>query len=325
MTKESQRIHKLLSIQSHVVHGYVGNSAATFPLQYRGWDVDALNTVQFSNHPAYGTFKGTRSTVDELKDIYEGLNQIGTEYDAILTGYIPDDEGLRAIGDICIDICKKKNIKWILDPVLGDNGKIYVSEGNIEIYKQLLKSGYVSLVTPNQLEVEVLTGVKVHDLNTLKTAIDEFHKLYSGIDNLVVTSVQLDSDKDHLYSAGSTRVNNSAIKSFYFKVPSIKASFSGSGDLFSGLLTSAFFKYSDKFEGVLSETTSLERYPLSNALNEVLSIVEKVLLLTYDYEIERYKTQGKEVPEPLRINDLKLIQAREYYLQDLAVFEAIPL
>ena len=49
---------KVLSIQSHVVHGYVGNKAATFPLQCKGWDVDALNTVQFSNHPAYGHISG---------------------------------------------------------------------------------------------------------------------------------------------------------------------------------------------------------------------------------------------------------------------------
>lgn len=322
MTKESNTIRKLLSIQSHVVHGYVGNSAATFPLQYRGWDVDALNTVQFSNHPAYGSFKGTRFTADELKEIYKGLYEIGTEYDAILTGYIPDDEGLKAIGEICIDICRKKRIRWILDPVLGDNGKIYVSEGNIEIYKTLLKSGYICLVTPNQLELEVLTGVQVYNLSSLKEAIDKFHQEYSSIENVVVTSVQFDDEKDHLYSAGSSKINSTASKSFYFKVPSIKASFSGSGDLFSGLLTSAFFKFSDSFEGELTEETPIENYPLLNALNEVLSIVEKVLLVTYEDELEIYKRQQKEVPQPLRINDLRLIQARDYYLQNLAEFNA---
>ena len=57
---------KVLSIQSHVVHGYVGNKAATFPLQYQGWDVDALNTVQFSNHPGYGHFTGFRYDAGHL-------------------------------------------------------------------------------------------------------------------------------------------------------------------------------------------------------------------------------------------------------------------
>lgn len=325
MTKESNRIHKLLSIQSHVVHGYVGNRAATFPLQYRGWDVDAFNTVQFSNHPGYGTFRGTRSTSEELKEISEGLAEIGTEYDAILTGYIPNDEGLRAITEICSNICRKKHIQWILDPVLGDNGRIYVSEGNIEIYKEILKSGYVNLVTPNQLEIEVLTGCKVNSLESLRNALNEFQKQYSNIENVVVTSVQFEDDKDHLYSAGSTKCSDGVLKTFYYKVPSIKASFSGSGDLFSGLLTSAYFKYLDQFEGVLSGETLFDRIPLSRALNEVLSIVEKVLLLTYDYEVAEYKRQNKVLPEPLRINDLKLIQAREYYLQDLASFDVKPL
>lgn len=321
MTKATNRVHKLLSIQSHVVHGYVGNRAATFPLQYRGWDVDAFNTVQFSNHPGYGTFKGTRSTAEELREISEGLGEIGTEYDAILTGYIPNDEGLKAIAEICIDICRRKHIKWILDPVLGDNGRIYVSEGNIEIYKDILKSGYVNLVTPNQLEIEVLTGSKVDSLESLRSAIREFQTQYSKVENIVVTSVQFEDDKDHLYSAGSTKLSDGSVKTFYFKVPSIKASFSGSGDLFSGLLTSAYFKHLDEFEGILSASTPLDRIPLSRALNEVLSIVEKVLLLTYDYEVAEYKSQEKELPEPLRINDLKLIQAKEYYLQDLANFD----
>lgn len=48
----------ILSIQSHVAYGYVGNRAATFPLQRLGFDVWAVNTVQFSNHTGYGAWKG---------------------------------------------------------------------------------------------------------------------------------------------------------------------------------------------------------------------------------------------------------------------------
>ncbi|KAH3667114.1 hypothetical protein WICMUC_005461 [Wickerhamomyces mucosus] len=312
---------KLLSIQSHVVHGYVGNRAATFPLQIRGLDVDVLNTVQFSNHPAYGRFKGTRLTEDELKELYEGLVNIDCEYDGILTGYIPSDEGLKAIGEICRDLIRKNPAtKWFLDPVLGDNGKIYVSEGNIEIYKGILKSGLITLVTPNQLELEVLSESKVHDLASLKRAIDKFNDLYN-IPNVVVTSVKFNDEDGYLYSAGSTRVSEKLYKSFYFKVPVINASFSGSGDLFSALLASDYFKGSEEQKS-FTEETPLSELPLVHSLNEVISTVEKVLQLTYDHEINRYKSAGQNVPANLKINDLKVIQGKKYYLQYLEKYQA---
>jgi pyridoxine kinase len=314
---------KLLSIQSHVVHGYVGNRAATFPLQVRGWDVDVLNTVQFSNHPAYGQFTGQRFDAENLREVYEGLKSIGVDYVAILTGYVPGDEALKAISEICLELCGR-GIKWILDPVLGDHGKIYVSKGNVEIYKTILKSGTVSVVTPNQLELEVLSGVKVHDLTTLKSAINTFNDLYN-VENLVVTSVQLCNDPSNLYSAGSTRISDGNFRSFYFRVPSIPAAFSGSGDLFSALLTSTVFKYNERYGSTVTDETQIQHLPLAYALNEVLSIVEKVLQLTYDYETEAYKLRGDPIPENLKINDLKLIQGKEYYLQDMANHRVCPL
>ena len=89
---------KVLSIQSHVVHGYVGNRAATFPLQLLGYDVDVVNTVQFSNHTGYKTTAGTKTSPDELDRIFSGLtnNNLDT-YDRILTGYIPGADALRVV------------------------------------------------------------------------------------------------------------------------------------------------------------------------------------------------------------------------------------
>lgn len=316
MTKPRATGHRLLSIQSHVVHGYVGNRAATFPLQLRGWDVDSFNTVQFSNHPAYGHFTGHRLSADVLREIAQGLTELHADYDAVLTGYVPSDEALAVVFDICAQLVHR-GIKWVLDPVLGDNGRLYVSEGNVALYKQILKSGLVSLVTPNQLELEVLTGVQVTDLDSLKRAIDTFNMMYS-IDNLIVTSVVLQGDAQHLYSAGSSRVSSSLYRSFYFKVPSIPAAFSGSGDLFSALLTCTTSKYDQQYGSLVDESTAIDDLPLAHALNEVISIVEKVLQVTYDYEAQQYRERGESMPTTFKINDLKLIQAREYFLQDLA-------
>ena len=89
---------KVLSIQSHVVHGYVGNRAATFPLQLLGYDVDVVNTVQFSNHTGYKTTAGTKTSAAELERIFQGLKDNGLDqYDRVLTGYIPGAEALAAV------------------------------------------------------------------------------------------------------------------------------------------------------------------------------------------------------------------------------------
>jgi pyridoxine kinase len=80
------------------VHGYVGNRAATFPLQLLGYDVDAVNTVQFSNHTGYKTTAGTKTSADELERIFGGLRENGLDhYDRVLTGYIPGAEALAAV------------------------------------------------------------------------------------------------------------------------------------------------------------------------------------------------------------------------------------
>jgi pyridoxine kinase len=78
---------RVLSIQSHVVHGYVGNKSASFPLQLLGFDVDPINSVQFSNHTGYKSFKGQRLNGNELWELVEGLDANDLlHYSHLLTG-----------------------------------------------------------------------------------------------------------------------------------------------------------------------------------------------------------------------------------------------
>ncbi|CDO93113.1 unnamed protein product [Kluyveromyces dobzhanskii CBS 2104] len=286
---------KVLSIQSHVVHGYVGNKAATFPLQCKGWDVDALNTVQFSNHPAYGFLSGFGCRSDDLERIIQDglLSGLKIHYDAVLTGYLPDTEGLQKIGEVVSKMCDEDpHLKWILDPVLGDNGKLYVPEDTVDIYKQILKNGSIYLATPNQFELEVLTGVDVLDLASLKEALKRFHGLYPKVRYLVVTSVNwpASTENDCFVSACTDFTEY-----WYFTIPKIKAHFSGSGDLFSAIIMDLLLS---------SDTVQL---PL--ALNKALSLVDGVLRRTYDL-----------TPKPAdaghtlyKINDLKIIQCKDLF------------
>ena len=117
----------ILSIQSSIVHGYVGNKASTFPLQVLGYNVDVINTVSLSNHPAYPNLcKGHSLQTHEYNALVEGLKDNNLlSYDTIITGYCKSQEILKSVKDT-ITYAKTMNpqLLYVLDPVLGDNGKL---------------------------------------------------------------------------------------------------------------------------------------------------------------------------------------------------------
>lgn len=155
---------------------YVGNKIAVFVLQSLGCDVAALNTVQFStcepcyvheeslidapagNHTGYRQWTGTKVSAQEITDLYNGLRQSYLDdFDMMLSGYIPGAEAVVAVGAIAKELKEKTRgtpgkFFWVLDPVMGDNGKIYVAEDVVPAYKSLLP--YADLILPNQFEAE---------------------------------------------------------------------------------------------------------------------------------------------------------------------------
>ena len=91
---------RVLSIQSHVVHGYVGNKAAVFPLQLLGFDVDVINSVQFSNHTGYDQkWEGDVLNGGQLDSLLDGLerNDLLKNTQHLLTGYIGSESFLRSV------------------------------------------------------------------------------------------------------------------------------------------------------------------------------------------------------------------------------------
>eukprot|EP01026_Neomeris_dumetosa_P025870 TRINITY_DN21217_c1_g2_i1.p2 TRINITY_DN21217_c1_g2~~TRINITY_DN21217_c1_g2_i1.p2 ORF type:complete len:186 (-),score=20.36 TRINITY_DN21217_c1_g2_i1:44-526(-) len=116
---------RVLSIQSHVVSGYVGNKCAVFPLQLLGFEVDYINSVQFSNHTGYPEFKGQVLKGDDLWELVEGLNNNGLlNYTYILTGYIGSQSMLERIVQV-LDLVKEHNplVRYVCDPVMGDEAE----------------------------------------------------------------------------------------------------------------------------------------------------------------------------------------------------------
>ncbi|KAF4781588.1 pyridoxal kinase [Colletotrichum scovillei] len=237
---------RVLAVASHVVSGNVGNKIAVFTLQSLGCDVAALNTVQFSNHTGYRQWKGTRVSAQEIRDLFEGLKQSYLDdFDMMLSGYIPGAEAVVAVGDIAKELKRKQaaagtpgGFFWVLDPVMGDNGKLYVAEEVVPAYQSLVE--HADLILPNQFEAELLSGVKITDMQTLQTAIRALHTKYR-IPHVVITSVSLaspDHPPSHLSVVGSS-MSPSTGEPRLFKIvfPAIDAYFSGTGDMFAALMT----------------------------------------------------------------------------------------
>ncbi|WQF77821.1 Putative pyridoxine kinase, pyridoxamine kinase/Phosphomethylpyrimidine kinase, ribokinase [Colletotrichum destructivum] len=237
---------RVLAVASHVVSGNVGNKIAVFTLQSLGYDVAALNTVQFSNHTGYRQWKGTRVSAQEIRDLFDGLKQSYLDdFDMMLSGYIPGAEAVVAVGDIAKELKQKQtaagtpgNFFWVLDPVMGDNGRLYVAEEVVPAYQSLVE--YADLILPNQFEAELLSGVKITDMQTLQTAIRALHTKYR-IPHVVITSVSLaspDHPPSHLSVVGSSMSpTTSEPRLFKIVFPAIDAYFSGTGDMFAALMT----------------------------------------------------------------------------------------
>jgi pyridoxine kinase len=178
---------RVLSIQSHVISGCVGNKAAIFPLQLLGFDVDFINSVQFSNHNGYPYVKGTAVSGNELKEMVNGLHLNGLlNYDYLLTGYIGSETFLDSILEV-LDSIKSVNplFRYICDPVLGDNGKYYVPKPLVNLFaEKVISRAY--MITPNQFEAELLTGhsIKCHE-DVIKVLL-QLHKM--GPDVILLTS-----------------------------------------------------------------------------------------------------------------------------------------
>ncbi|KAI8921712.1 Ribokinase-like protein [Entophlyctis helioformis] len=229
---------RVLSVQSHVAHGYVGNKAATFPLQLLGFDVDPLNTVQFSNHTGYPSFSGLRLEGDQLQGIFEGLaaNGVLSEYSHVLTGYVGRPSSLDTIVTYAAMIRQKNpNTTIFIDPVMGDNGKMYVPPELLPIYRDRLL-GLADIVTPNAFEAELLTGIAVTSVETAFKALDKIHELGPRI--AIITSSELAGDAGNLHLFASMRSSQPESESRHFQITFAKlpSSFTGTGDLFAALL-----------------------------------------------------------------------------------------
>lgn len=197
---------RFLSLQSHVAYGYVGNRAATFPLQRLGHEVWAVNTVEFSNHTGYGAWRGRMAPADQVAEIVHGIEALGLlpTCDVLLTGYVGD----AALADVVLDTARRLRAAnpgaiWCCDPVLGDiDTGIYVKEGIDSFFRDRAMPA-ADLITPNHFELEHLTGRKVRRMDE---ALDAARSLLHGPKLALITSLRrADAPADAIEMVAVTR------------------------------------------------------------------------------------------------------------------------
>ncbi|KAM4608452.1 pyridoxal kinase-like isoform 2-T2 [Polymixia lowei] len=262
---------RVLSIQSHVVRGYVGNKSATFPLQVLGFEVDSINSVQFSNHTGYAHWKGQVLTAEELNVLYEGikLNNVN-HYDYVLTGYSRDTSFLEMVVDIVQEL-KKTNpsLVYVCDPVMGDHGAMYVPESLLPVYRDKVLP-VADILTPNQFEAELLTGRKMYTEKDAVEVMDLLHEM--GPETVVLTSTDLPSkhgDK-FLVALGSQKIvrpdGTKTTKKIRMEMPKVDAVFVGTGDLFAAMLLAWTHHHPKDLKAACEKTVSVMHHVIKRTI-----------------------------------------------------------
>jgi pyridoxine kinase len=181
----------ILSIQSHVAYGHVGNASAVFPMQRLGVDVWPIHTVQFSNHTGYGAWKGRVFDGPAIEELVAGIAERGVlpRCDGVLSGYMGSaDIGTAILSAVARVRAENPNALYCCDPVIGDVGRgVFVRPGIPEFMREKAVP-CADIVTPNQFELEQLSGIETTTLDAVKEAVAAVHKL--GPKVVLVTSLE---------------------------------------------------------------------------------------------------------------------------------------
>lgn len=245
---------RVLSIQSSVSYGHVGNSAAVFPLQRIGVEVMPVYTVAFSNHTGYGSWRGPLMSGDEVRDIVIGIEERGglIGVDAVLSGY----QGGDSIGDAILDAVDRvkhhsPTALYACDPVLGNakSGCHVAPE-----VQRLIKDRVVpraDLITPNQFELGFLTDTTPDTLDSTLDAVDRARDL--GPSTVLVTSVERPEQSADVIEMLAVTPDGAWI----IETPRIPFKVNGSGDVTAALFTAHVRRSGDAAEALERTTASV--------------------------------------------------------------------
>lgn len=278
---------KILSIQSAVAYGHVGNSAAVFPLQRIGVEVLPVYTVNFSNHTGYGAWRGPLIDPSDVREVITGIEERGVfgEVDAVLSGY----QGGEGIGDVIIDAVARvkqanPNAIYACDPVMGNAKSGCFVAPAIPVLLRERVVPVADLITPNQFELGFLTGTEPDSLESTLASVDLARAM--GPRTVLVTSLER-PDRDESTIEMLAVDDDGA---WLVQTPRLPMKANGSGDVTAALFTAHYVEIS-------SARLALER---------TVSSVFDLLRVTHE----------------AGARELQLIEAQEYYAHPTMQFSA---
>lgn len=245
---------RLLSIQSEVAYGHVGNSAAVFPLQRLGIEVLPVSTVVFSNHTGYGAWRGIRLAPADIAEVVLGVEERGglVGLDAVLSGYL----GSAGVVEVVADAVRRVKAASpaaisACDPVMGNAtvGRFVAPEIPDLVRRTLVP--LADLVTPNQFELGLLTDTRPSTLETLLASVDLVRAI--GPSTVLVTSVaraEADADTIEMLVADGTGA-------WIVATPRLPGVFGGTGDVTAALFTAHLLATGDAAESLARTASSV--------------------------------------------------------------------
>ncbi|MCT1414143.1 pyridoxal kinase PdxY [Corynebacterium sanguinis] len=245
----------ILSIQSAVAYGHVGNSAAVFPLQRIGHEVWPVYTVNFSNHTGYGAWRGPMIPAADVADVIAGIDERGVlgQVDAVLSGYQGGDD----IAGVIIDaVARVKELNpaavYACDPVMGNaKSGCFVAD----TIPPLLRDRVVpvaDIITPNQFELGYLTGREATDLDSTLDAVAAAREM--GPRTVLVTSVERpEADPENFLEMIVVDDKGSWI----VRTPRLPFKRNGSGDVASALFTGHYIRSGDAADALARTASSV--------------------------------------------------------------------
>jgi pyridoxine kinase len=268
----------VISIQSQVAYGHVGNSAAVFPMQMHGIDVIAVPTTLLSNRPGYPTIRGRVLDAQLVGDLLLGIEERGAVDTAqmILSGYLGSADNAAVVADF-VARAKARNpaLAYCCDPVLGDRDRGLFVHADIPPQVADRLCPLADIITPNHFEFEWLCGTRAATIDQVIGAARAL--MARGPSTVVVTSAELadtpDGEIETLAVEGA--------EAWRVRTPKLPISPNGTGDLFAALLVSARVYGNDTPEALSHAASAifavLER--TASSATEEMRIVESAELL----------------------------------------------
>lgn len=245
---------KVLSIQSAVAYGHVGNSAAVFPLQRIGVEVMPVYTVTFSNHTGYGAWRGPLISPDDVREVITGIEERGVfpQIDVILSGY----QGSEGIADVILDAVARIKAAnpaaiYACDPVMGNakSGCFVAPAIPILLRERVVPAA--DIITPNQFELGYLTGTEPDTLESTLRSVDLARDM--GPRTVLVTSVERPDREEGTLEMLAVTDNGAWIVT----TPQLPMTANGSGDVTAALFTAHYRRTGDAADALARTASSV--------------------------------------------------------------------